>query len=394
MSLPEPRAVPCAIYRGGTSRGVFFRENDLAYPREIQTQILLNIFGSPDARQIDGVGGATSTTSKAMIVGPARDRNADIQMLFGQVSVNQPLVDWGGTCGNLTAAVGPFAVDHGLVAAVEPVTQVAIYSVNTCKRILSRFPVWRGKAVSEGDFSIPGVPGTAARIELEFLDPAGAASGRLLPTGKPCETIQLKDGRTFTVSIVDAGNPVVFCRASELGLRGTELPFELESLPEIMASLEAIRSIACERMSIVASRENATRKSPGLPKIGFVSAPVDYETSGGRRLNAGEFDIVGRLLTMQAAHRSYMGAGAICTGAAAMIKGTVVREACSQHGQQTGTIRIGHPQGVMDVSVRVALEQGSIKIESATISRTARRIMEGFAYVPADRFLLPSRDAE
>ena len=384
--------MPCAIYRGGTSRGVFFRDNDLPYPQPVRTQILLSIFGSPDIRQIDGLGGGTSTTSKAMIVGPSRTREADVEMLFGQVSVDAPLVDWGGTCGNLTAAVGPFAVDQGLVAAVEPFTQVAIYSVNTRKRVLARFPVCRGRAVYEGDFSIPGVPGTGARIELEFVEPAGAVSGRLLPTGNPRERIDLEDGRTFTVSIVDAGNPVVFCHASELGLRGTELPPEIERRPEVLATLETIRSIACERMGIVASREDATRRSPGLPKIGFVSAPAAYETSGGRRLNAREVDLVGRLLTMQTAHRSYMGAGAICTGAAAMIKGTIVNEVCSPGACDAGTIRIGHPQGIMDVSVKVAHQNGEIKIESATISRTARRIMEGFAYVPADRFVLAAQE--
>jgi methylitaconate Delta-isomerase len=353
----------------------------------IRTQILLSIFGSPDIRQIDGVGGGTSTTSKAIIVGPSRNRDSDVEMLFGQVSVDAPLVDWGGACGNLTAAVGPFAVDQGLIAAIEPITEVAIYSVNTRKRVLARFPVFRGRAVHEGDFAIPGVPGTGARIQLEFDDPAGAVSGHLLPTGKPCERIKLEDGRAFTVSIVDAGNPVVFCHASELGLRGTELPLEIERRPEVLATLETIRSIACERMGIVTNREDATRRSPGLPKIGFVSAPAAHDTSGGRHLSAGEVDLVGRLLTMQTAHRSYMGAGAICTGAAAMVEGTIVNEVCSPAARDAGTIRIGHPQGTMDVSVKVAHRNGEIKIESATISRTARRIMEGFAYVPADRFV-------
>jgi 2-methylaconitate cis-trans-isomerase PrpF len=388
----ESRGIRCAIYRGGTSRGVYFLDNDLPYPQAIRTQILLNILGSPDPRQVDGLGGGTSSTSKTMIVGPSRLQGTEVQMSFGQVSLHSSIVDWRGTCGNLTTAVGPFAIDQGLVTAVEPVTEVAIYSVNTRKRIIARVPVSQGRAMTQGDYKIPGVRGTGARIELEYVDPAGSFNGRLLPTGSTRDVIELEDKRKFTVSIVDAGHIVVFCDAQELGLRGTELPSELEEKSQVMATLEAIRSVAAERIGIVNSRSEATRTSPAVPKIGFVSAPAAYHAMDGRLLTESDIDIVGRLLTMQTAHRAYMGAGAICTGVAALAPGTIVSDLAGVRMRETGLLRIGHPQGVMDVSVKAALQNGDLKVQSATIARTARRIMEGYAYVPQNCF--SSREKE
>ena len=309
-------------------------------------------------------------------------------MLFGQVSVNTPMVDWRGTCGNLTTAVGPFAIDQGLVAAVEPITEVMIFNINTQKRVIARVPVCHGRAMSEGNYRIPGIRGTGARIDLEFIEPAGTLNGCLLPTGKKCEQIELEDGRSFTVSIVDAGNVVVFCHAPELGLRGTELPSEMETRRDVMATLEAIRSVAAERLGIVKNRDEATVKSPGAPKIGFVSEPEPYDAIAGTRILGEEIDIVGRLLSMQTPHRAYMGAGAICTGAAAVTKGTIVHELCGSRMQNGNALRIGHPQGVMDVSVKAVNSNGETRIQSATIARTARRIMDGYAYVPESLFSL------
>jgi methylitaconate Delta-isomerase len=390
--MSESRGIRCAIYRGGTSRGVYFLDNDLPYPQAIRAQILLNILGSPDPRQVDGLGGGTSSTSKTMIIGPSRLQGTEVQMLFGQVSLHSSIVDWRGTCGNLTTAVGPFAIDQGLVTAVEPVTEVAIYSVNTRKRIIARVPVSRGRAMTQGDYRIPGVRGTGARIDLEYVDPAGSFNGRLLPTGSPRDVIELEGKRKFTVSIVDAGHIVVFCHAHELGLRGTELPSELEEKSHVMATLEAIRSVAAERIGIVGSCSEATRISPAVPKIGFVSAPAAYPTMDGRLLAENDIDIVGRLLTMQTAHRAYMGAGAICTGVAALAPGTIVSDLAGPKMRETGLLRIGHPQGVMDVSVKAALQNGDLRVQSATIARTARRIMEGYAYVPQNCF--SSREKE
>ncbi len=383
----EVRGVPCAIYRGGTSRGVFFRENDLPFPRALTAQVLIDIMGSPHPRQVNGLGGGASITSKIMIVGPSRTPEADVQMTFGQVSVNAALVDWGGICGNLTTAVGPFAIDQGLVPAVEPFTDLRVYSVNSRKVIKLRVPVYRGRAVWEGDYTIAGVPGTGARIELEFTEPAGGICGNLLPTGRPRDRLKLRDGRSFDVSIVDAGNLVVFCRPRELGLRGDELPAELEVNAEATMTLEAIRSLVAEMLGIVPSRNVATAKSPGLPKVGFVAPPHAYETITGRALAADEIDLIGRLMTMQTPHHAYMGGGAICTGAAAMIEDTVVAEACRAEARQNRRIRIGHPSGVMDVAVKTAPgESGLTRIQSVTIARTARRIMEGTAYVSGSYF--------
>jgi 2-methylaconitate cis-trans-isomerase PrpF len=383
----DTEAVRCAVYRGGTSRGVLFMENDVPGDEAVRAQVLLSILGSPDPRQIDGLGGATSPTSKAMIIGPASRPDADVQMLFAQVSIKTPLVDLGGSCGNLTSAVGPFAVDHGLVRATEPFTTVRIYSINTNKCVNAIVPTRRGRAVCSGDYAIPGVPGTGARIDLEYVDPAGSFSGRLLPTRKPRETIELADHRRFTVSIVDAANPVVFCDARELGLTGAELPPELEAREDVMATLEAIRSTVAEQIGIVSDRRKATAISPGFPKIGFVAAPMPYSTLEGVNLTAVDTDIVGRLLSMQTAHRSYMGTGAVCTAAAAMVDGTVVNEFAGNAARSQGKVRIGHPYGVMDVKVAADTRNGEVVIQSATIGRTARRIMEGYAYVPRERFL-------
>jgi hypothetical protein len=221
---------------------------------------------------------------------------------------------------------------------------------------------------------------------LEFLEPAGAFSGKLLPTGVPRETVTLDDGRNFTVSIVDAGNVVVFCIPEELGLRGDELPADLETNPDAIMTLEAIRSIVAERLGIVSRRSIATAVSPGLPKIGFVSPPRSYETSSGRHVSENEIDIIGRLMTMQTPHHAYMGGGAISTGAAAMTEGTVVHAICPPRVRETGIVRIGHPSGIMDVSVKTSREKGDCHIKSIIIYRTARRIMEGVAFVSETSF--------
>jgi 2-methylaconitate cis-trans-isomerase PrpF len=270
---------------------------------------------------------------------------------------------------------------------VEPITEVRIFSVNTKKRIVAHVPVRYGRALSHGDYQTPGVPGTAARIDLEYVDPAGSYSGRLLPTGKASEPIELEDGRQFRVSIVDAANPVIFCDARELSLRGTELPEELEARRDVMATLEAIRCVGAERLGIVRDRRLATAKSPGLPKVGFVAEPASYATLTGEKLSASRIDVVGRLLSMQTAHRTYMGTGAVCTAAAAMIDGTVVRKVAANGNGKPDVVRIGHPYGVMDVQVSAEQRNGETAILSATIGRTARRIMEGVVFVPKSRFV-------
>jgi len=377
-------SIPCVLYRGGTSRGLLFLEEDLPYPRDVLPPILLRAFGSPDTRQIDGVGGGTSLTSKALIVGPERGCDADVRMLFGQVAVAAPDVDWGGNCGNMTAAVGPFAIEAGLVPAVEPVTIVRIRSVNTGVLVRAHVPVRGGRVVTEGDYAIAGVAGTAARIDLEWLNPGGSTTGRVLPTGRPRDRFVLAGGREIDVSIVDAGNPVVFCAASALGLTGTELPPAMEARAGVMQTLEDIRSIAAEVLAIVPDRAVATRISPGLPKVAFVAPRAAYRTTAGDMLAGDTHDLQARLLSMQTAHRSYAGGGGICTAVAARLPGTVVHECASSPSGDPDAVRIAHPAGVM--AVRISLSGTSVDphVISATVSRTARRIMSGAVWIPQE----------
>ena len=352
-----------------------FRRLELS--EDFPTAHMLRVFGSPDVKQIDGLGGATMQTSKAMIVGPATVPDADIQMTFGQVSLKDASVDWKSVCGNMTSAVGPFAINEGMVPAVEPVTAVRIYSVNAKKYVTAHVPVKNGRAQSDGDFAIPGVPGTGARIDLHWLDPAGSITGKLLPTGNARDEVTLADGRKFHISIVDAGNLTVFCDARELGLNGTELPAEFDANREWQTTIEELRCRAAEMSGVVSDYREGTTKSPGMPKIGYVAAPVSYKSISGA-VSLDDVDIVARLMSATLMHKSYMGAGAVCTSAAAAIPGTIVHELSSKHAD---VVRIGHPAGVMDSIVKARGENGAVVIESGSFARTARRIMDGVAYL-------------
>jgi 2-methylaconitate cis-trans-isomerase PrpF len=378
-------AIPCSVYRGGTSRGVLMRSADVPYPREVVERVLLRVFGSPDARQIDGLGGGNSQTSKAMFVDPASGHADDVAMTLAQVAVSDETVDWGGNCGNMTAAVGAFAIDAGLVAATDPVTVVRILSRNTGVRVAAHVPVRNGVVVSDGDYEIPGVPGRGAKIVLQWFSPAGSVTGRLLPTGRPLEVLHLRDGRAIDVSIVDAVNPVVFCEANAVGLTGTELPEELARRRDAMETLEEVRSIAAEMLSIVPSRDVATATSPGLPKVAIVASARDYRTVSGATLPASSHDLHARLMSMQTPHRSYAVSGGICTAVAAAIDGTLVhaRSTSSRDGE---AFRIAHPYGVMDVALDLVVEEGAPVVRSAKVGRTARRIMSGHVHVPASVF--------
>ncbi len=371
--MPETELLRCAIYRGGTSKGVMFRENDLPKDEESRTRVLLRVFGSPDLKQIDGLGGATMQTSKAMVVGPSAAPNAEVQMTFAQVSLKDASVDWSSVCGNMTSAVGPFAINEGMVRAAEPCTAVRIYSVNADKYVTAHVPVKNGKAASDGDFEIPGVPGTGARIDLEWIDPAGSITGKLLPTGHSRDEVKLKDGRRFTISVVDAGNLTVFLSAAELGLNGAELPAEFDANKEIQATIEELRAIGGAMSGLA--------PSAGMPKVGYVAAPAGYTGLGGKKVAAEDMDILARLMSAQLMHKSYMGAGAVCTSAAAAIEGTLVNGLRARPTRDSELVRIGHPAGVMDSKVISRRENGETIIESGSFARTARRIMEGFAYL-------------
>ena len=380
----EPEiAVPCTLYRGGTSRGLLFLERDLPQDQDARSAILLRACGSPDSRQIDGVGGATSLTSKAMIVGAEEAPDADVRMLFAQVGVGVPTVDWGGNCGNMTSAVGPFAIESGLVPPVEPVTTVRIRSVNTGSLVHAHVPVRGGRVLLDGDYSIAGVPGTAASIDLEWREPGGSTTGRLLPTGHARDRFVLSDGRAIDVSIVDAANPMVFCEAVSIGLTGVESPVELEAAHQAMRWLEDIRSIAAELLAIVPDRTAATRLSPGLPKVACVAPAAAYETASGQAWATDTHDFHARYLSMQTAHRSYAAAGSICTAVAARLPGTVVQACAAAANQQSDIVRFAHPAGVMTVTLQMRGAGAEVEVESATVQRTARRIMSGAVWLPA-----------
>jgi 2-methylaconitate cis-trans-isomerase PrpF len=377
----EAFTLPCSIIRGGTSKGVFFLESVLPPEGELRDKILLSVFGSPDIRQIDGLGGANSLTSKVCIIGPSDRDDADVDYTFGQVSVDKAIIDWKGNCGNLTSAVGIFAIAQNLLKPVEPLTTVRIYNTNTDKIIHVIYPVKDGLALSEGDYSIPGVPGTGAKLRVDFFEPAGSITGKLLPTGNAKDYIDLGKKGRYTVSIVDAGNPVVFLIAEELGLKGTELPVEVEGMPEKLALIEEIRSVAAEMIGIVPDRKLATSTSPAYPKIGFVTEPKDYINPEGVHIKAEEVDLVARLASMQKMHRAYMITGAVCTGAASKIKGTIVHDVISQRAKESNTLIIGHPYGPMEVTTEM---EGDV-IKKSGVYRTARKILDGIVYVPYSR---------
>lgn len=378
--MPEPalqRRVRCTIMRGGTSKGVFFQKKDLPADVELRDRVLLAAFGSPDARQIDGLGGANSLTSKAAIIAPSSREGVDVDYTFAQVSIDKPLVDYRGNCGNISSAVGPFAIDAGLVSVREPLTTVRIFNTNTEKIIEAAVPVADGCAAVDGDCEIAGVPGSGAQIKLTFVDPGGAVTGRLLPTARQRDTITVPGLGQLDVTMVDAGNPAVIFRAQDAGLTGMETPDEMEARGDILALFEQIRSQAAARMGLVEDAARATAQSPAVPKVAAVAPPHRYQSSDGRPIEAQEMDLLARTMSMQRPHRAYAITGAIALGAAATLPESVVASVLGPAFGKTGRLRIGHPMGTMPVEVQA---HGSAM--HVTILRTARRIMDGSVYVP------------
>jgi len=373
ITLPL-RGIPCAIMRGGTSKGVFFKKEDLPADRRLWDEIILRIFGSGDPMQLDGLGGSHTHTSKVMIVWRSERPGIDVDYLFGQVGIERRYIDWSGNCGNLTSAVGPFAIDVGIVKAVEPRTTVRMYNVNTGKRVDAIVPVKDGMTLYEGDYMIDGVPNPGSRIDLVWYDPGGSHSGKLLPTGNPLDRIEI-GGKIYEISIVDAANPAVFVRAKDLGLTGTETPGEIDS--ETLAKLEAIRSKAAELMGLVERAEEATTKSPHFPFIAIIGKKRDYRTVNGKMIREGQYTVLARLFSMQKMHHAYPVTGSICTAAASKIPGTIVNQLSEDRGD---TVIIGHPKGIIDLKVRIRPSGENVHIDSVTIGRTARRLMMGIAY--------------
>jgi 2-methylaconitate isomerase len=378
------RRIQAVFVRGGTSRALVFHRRDLPVDRAAWDPIFLAALGSPDpnGRQLDGLGGGISSLSKVAVVGLATRSDADVDYTFGQVEVTRAAVDYRGNCGNISSAIGPFAIDEGLVAALQPVTVVRIHNTNTGKLIHAHVPVEAGHASVAGDFVLDGVPGTGARIALDFLDPGGAVTGRLLPTGHAQDALEVPGLGTLTASLVDATNPMVFVRAKDLGLDGTERPDELDGRAELPARLEAIRAAGAVRMGLARSAEDATRSSAAVPKIALLAAPAAYRTLAGATVEPHGMDLVARMVSMGKTHRAFALTGAMCLAVAVRIPGTVARDVASLAGG-SGEVRIGHASGVLPVAAAVEPGPGGEPVaQTVTVYRTARRLMEGFVLVP------------
>src|SRR5438094_1032469 len=365
MSQQKIRAV---YMRGGTSRCLVFHQDDLPPAGAARDRVLSAALGSPDSygRQLDGLGGGISSLSKACIIGPPTLPGADVDYTFAQVDIRSPVVDYKGNCGNCSSAVGPFAIDERLVKAADGKTIVRIHNTNTKKLIVAHVPVRDGDAVVDGDFELAGVPGHGARITLDFLDPGGAGTGRLLPTGSPRELIDGGDA-----SLVDATNPVVFVRAKDLGLAGTETPQEIDADRALSARLEAIRVEAAKRMGIPGSA--------AVPKIAMVAPPTAFTALDGVRHAADTVDLIARVIPMGNCHRAIALTVAMCLGVAARIDGSVVRECV---GDASHDIRLGHPSGMLPIDAAVRLRGGAAWAERVRGYRPARRLMEGVARIP------------
>jgi len=363
----------CTIMRGGTSKGIFLKEEDLPQDTELRNRIILAVFGSPDIRQIDGLGGADSLTSKLALISPSKESERDVNYTFGAVGIDEPFVDYSANCGNLSSAVGPYAIDQGLVKAEEPFTTVRIFNTNTQKMIYSRVLVKKGKGVSDGDYAIDGVPGTGAKVELTFMDPGGATTGKLLPTGKVADVVTLESGEEIPLTIVDAGNPTAFVRATDLGLQGTELPGPFEQEVDTKKKLETLREKIAVLMGIPFS--------PSIPKISFVGPPQDYRTMTGTEMKKSAISLVARVMAMGKMHKTFAITAGIPAAIAAVIPGSVVHGVVGESGPMERTVIIGHPSGQMDVKVEARREGDQFQVISCTVGRTARKIMEGRVYI-------------
>ena len=402
MADNQRKRIPCSILRGGTSKGVYLLENHLPRDGKERDEMLLKLMGSPDIKQINGLGGAASVTSKVAIISVSKRPDADVDYTFAQVGVDKPVVSYKGNCGNISSGVGPFAIEQGLVKVTEPVTPVRIYNTNTDKVIVAEVEIRDNKVRYDGDFAIAGVKGTGSPIKLKFLDPAGSISGKLLPTGNAVDVLQVPGVGDVSVSIVDAANPLVFARASDLGLTGRELPSALDMDAGLLGRLEAVRGMAAVKMGLIKDYRNSAWEMPGVPKMTFVAEPADYTTSMGETARAGEVDLLGRMMSMQKAHPTYAMTGAMCTAAAAVIPGTIVNQVMQngagnlagapeaeagtvnrppQEETNTRLIRIGHAGGILEAGVDYRMGGADVTIRDTFGFRTANLIMEGAAYL-------------
>jgi hypothetical protein len=364
----EMKKIPCCIVRGGTSKGIFFNGCDLPVDKSHLDNFLLDVMGSPDAKQIDGLGGANSLTSKVAIVSKSKMDGVDVDYTFAQVSITDQKVDVKGNCGNISSAVGLFAINQGLVSVEDGNVTVSIYNTNTKKVIYSSMLVKDGTVVEEGDVQISGVPGKAAAVNVSFSNPQGAVTGKLLPTGNATDHIETSFG-SFDISIIDAANPLVYMRAEDLELTGLELPQQFDEI--LLGKIEEVRSIAAQ-MCGFSTKENATKESPAVPKATIISSPKDYVDSNGVQHSKNDYDISVRMMSMQKPHNALAITGAVCTAVASRVEGSLVNAIV----KNTNTnILIAHPGGVMSSSYT---EKDDVVLVS--VVRTARMIMSGFVF--------------
>ena len=366
---------PCVYMRGGTSKAVFFHEKDLPEDKSLWDDIFLKVMGTPDVKQIDGMGGTVSSTSKIAIIAPSNKPGVDVEYTFRQVDIVIPRVDGSANCGNISSAVGPFAIDEGLVPAVEPITVVRVLNTNTNKIIEEHVRVEDGHAMVHGNEVIQGVPGTGSRIDMYFEDPAGSKTGKLFPTGQKKEVFDVPGYGPAEVTVLDCSNPMVFIKASDLGIKGSELT-ELNQNKDVMEHIERIRGIAAVKCGFVEKWEDARTKSTSAPKVSIVSAPQDYINMDGNEVKADTMDLCCRAISVGALHKAYPMTVAVGTGAAARIAGTIVNEIVKPAPDQD-IIRLGHASGVTEVDVKM----GGEKVIKGGVTRTARRIMDGWVYV-------------
>jgi 2-methylaconitate cis-trans-isomerase PrpF len=369
--------------RGGTSKAIMFHARDLPADRAAWEALFTAAMGSPDpyGRQLDGMGGGVSSVSKVCVLAPSARDDADIDYTFAQVLVKERKVDYKGNCGNMSSAVGPFAVDEGLVRADGDTATVRIFNTNTKKIIRATFPLRGGRARYDGDLVIPGVAGTGAPVRLDFVEPGGAATGKLLPSGNAMDRLEVPGFGAIDASVVDAANPAVFVRARDIGLAGTELPEQLEADPNIMRLLEGIRIQGSVRMGIAPDAE-AARAISAVPFMAIVGPPMDAPTLTGETVHAAGVDLTGRVVSSGQPHRALPITISLCTAVAARITGTVVAEVLSPAAGST-SLRLGMPSGVLTVDADVVQEGGAWIARAGSFYRTARRLFDGRVWVPS-----------
>jgi 2-methylaconitate isomerase len=381
---PEQMAVPCVLMRGGTSKALFFHERDVPPPGPRRDQFLMRAMGTPDVLQIDGLGGSRLVTSKVAIVRKSEREDADVDYTFVQLDVDRPLIGHDANCGNISSAVGPFAIDEGLVAVLEPVTTVRIFNTNTQKILVAKVQVQGGKARVLGDCAIAGVPGAGAEILMDYAGTVGAKTGRLLPTGNAVDVITLEDGRQVEVTVGDAANPCVFFAAADLGLSGSELPTAITNDRNLIETIGEIQGKAGALIGLY--RHWQEQHLPGLPLAVMVAPPQDFIDVNGDTQPVGDMDARERLVFLGKCHDSMAGAGSMCSGAVSRVPGSVLEKVLPPGRRNSDALRIGHPLGIMTVKVQVAPEAlaPQLTFEILSFPRTARRLMQGEVLIPHD----------